>query len=77
MTHDRADGDRLPLTHGGLAAMPGVRRAGVIEAVGALRAAGIVAWGKGEVVVLDRAALEAAASECHGVLRDRVERPPP
>jgi CRP-like cAMP-binding protein len=74
MTHDRADGDTLPLTQEFLATMLGVRRAGVSVAASALQKAGLIAYAQGQITVLDRAGLEAAACECHGVVRRQYER---
>ena len=65
MTHDRAPGDSFPLTQEFLAAMLGVRRAGVTVAEGKLRRAGLINFTRGQVTVVDRAGLEAAACECY------------
>jgi CRP-like cAMP-binding protein len=74
MTHDRVDGaDTFPLTHQFLAYMLGVRRAGVTVAAGELQKAGMIRYTRGQVTVLDRAALEKAACECYGTVRTHMQ----
>jgi CRP-like cAMP-binding protein len=68
MIHDRAASDQFPLTHERLAALLGVRRAGVTEAARRAQGMGLIRYAQGQVTVLDRAGLEAAACECHGAL---------
>ena len=68
MVHDRAERDRLPLTHEQVAAHMGVRRAGVAIAASALRDERVIDNGRGVIRILDRAALEASACECYRVL---------
>jgi CRP-like cAMP-binding protein len=46
MTHDRTDGDQLPLTHDYLSLMLAVRRSGVTIAAGVLQKAGIIRQGQ-------------------------------
>jgi CRP-like cAMP-binding protein len=72
--HDRVDGDTFQLTHEALARVLAVRRAGVTEAALALQRAGLIAYGRGRVTIVDRAGLEAAACECYGVERANFER---
>src|SRR3954468_4097861 len=74
MTHDRADGDVLPLTQEFLATMLGVRRAGVSVAAGILHKAGVIGYARGRITVLDRPGLEAAPCECCGAVRRRHGR---
>jgi CRP-like cAMP-binding protein len=69
MTHDRVDGDELPMTHEFLSTMLGVRRAGVSVAASILQKAGVIGYARGQVTVLDRAGLEAAACECYGAVQ--------
>ena len=69
MALDRADGDAVLATHGLVARMLGVRRAGVTAALGALEAAGVVERGRGRILVTDRAALEAISCDCYAFLR--------
>lgn len=65
MIHDRTQGDQLHLTHQFLADMLGVRRSAVTIAAGHLQERGIIHYQRGEIRVLDRAALEAQACECY------------
>jgi CRP-like cAMP-binding protein len=74
MAHDRTDGDEFAMTHEFLSMMLGVRRAGVTVAAGALQKAGYVHYEQGRVQVTDRAGLEAAACECHFIVRREFER---
>jgi CRP-like cAMP-binding protein len=74
MAHDRAEGDAFPMTHEFLALMLGVRRAGVTVAAGLLHRVGAIAYVHGHVTVLDRAGLEGAACECHGMVQRQFER---
>jgi len=65
MSQDRAHGDLFHVTHEFLACMLGVRRVGITVAAGALLRAGLITYHRGEVKVLDRAGLEAAACSCY------------
>jgi CRP-like cAMP-binding protein len=72
--HDRLDTDHFPLTHEFLAAMLGVRRATVTEAARSLRQAGLIRYGGGQLVVLDRHGLESAGCGCHRVVQAEAQR---
>lgn len=65
MSQDRAHADRFLVTHEFLALMLGVRRVGITIAAGGLQRAGLIAYHRGELRVLDRAGLEAAACTCY------------
>ena len=71
MTHDRVDGDVLPLKQQFLAEMLGVHRPAVTLAAGALQKAGVIRYTRGKVTVLDRAALENASCECYRIIARR------
>jgi CRP-like cAMP-binding protein len=71
MTHDRVDGDVLPLKQQFLAEMLGVHRPAVTIAAGDLQKAGVIRYTRGKVTVLDREALEDAACECYGIISRR------
>lgn len=66
MTHDRLDGDEMPLTQEFLSRMVGANRPGVTQTVRALEDAGLIGHVRGRVTVLDRAGLEAAAGGSYG-----------
>jgi hypothetical protein len=74
MCQDRAQSGELELTHEFIATMLGSRRAGVTEAAGALRRAGVIGYERGHVTVLDRAGLEAKSCECYQTVRKEFNR---
>lgn len=74
MSQDRSHGDCFHVTHEVLADMLGVRRVGVTVAAGELQRAGLVTYRRGEVRVLDRAGLEAAACSCYAADRQAYDR---
>ena len=74
MSHDRANGDRFLMTHEFLATMLCVHRPSVTVAARLLQRAGLIRYGNGEITVVDRPGLEAAACECHGVVRRQYQR---
>jgi CRP-like cAMP-binding protein len=76
MTHDRVDSDTFPLTQDFLASMLGVRRPSVSVAAGILQRAGLVAYSRGRMTVLDRPGLEAAACECYAIVRNQFDSMP-
>jgi CRP-like cAMP-binding protein len=69
MTQDRAGSDRFHVTHEFLAYMLGVRRVGVTNAATDLQRAGLIEYHRGELIVLDRRGLEAAACGCYAADR--------
>ncbi len=69
MSQDRAHADRFRVTHEFLAYMLGVRRVGITMAAGALQRGGLIEYHRGELTVLDRRGLEAAACGCYAVDR--------
>jgi CRP-like cAMP-binding protein len=67
MAHDRIGEDTLAITHEFLSLMLGVRRAGVTEALNALRKQGLISYGRGQIAVKDRKGLERGAGGAYGV----------
>ena len=72
MTHDRVDGDVVPLKQQFLAEMLGVHRPAVTIAAGALQKAGVIRYTRGKVTVLDRDGLEDAACPCYAIITRRA-----
>mgnify|MGYP000897053699 FL=1 len=71
---DRLPSNELVMTQELIANMLGVRREGVTEAAGNLQRAGLIAYQRGHITVLDRARLEARCCECYAVVRREFER---
>jgi CRP-like cAMP-binding protein len=71
---DRSPSDQLKVTQQMIADMLGVRREGVTEAAGKMHDAGLIHHSRGCIRVLDRAALEASACECYGIVKREFDR---
>ena len=70
MSHDRADGNDLPMTQEFLSYMLGVRRAGVSVVTSMLQGAGIIRQSRGRLTILDRARLETQACPCYRLVEE-------
>jgi CRP-like cAMP-binding protein len=70
MSQDRAHADGFRMTHEFLSYMLGVRRVGVTTAAVALQRSGLIEYHRGELTVLDREGLEAAACSCYASDRE-------
>jgi CRP-like cAMP-binding protein len=68
MCRDRTGTDQLSLSHAYLAEMLGVRRATVTVLLGGFQAAGLLAYRRGRIEILDGPALTAVACDCYSVL---------
>ena len=72
--HDRSHGDEFPMTQDFLALMLCVHRSGVTVAARLFQQAGLIRYNNGHITITDRAGLEAAACECHGVVAREFQR---
>lgn len=73
MSQDRVRADRLPLTQEFLGQMLGTRRSSVTVAAGILQKAGLIAYARGSVTILNRRALEEAACDCYEIVRQQLK----
>jgi hypothetical protein len=82
MSHDRVGTDEFAITHEILGQILGSRRATVTLSAERLRALGLIRYSRGQVTIVDRVGLEAAACECYrtitaasdGVVRRALSR---
>jgi CRP-like cAMP-binding protein len=65
MMQDRAHGDTFGVTHEFLSYMLGVRRVGITIAAVALQKEGLIEYHRGQVTILNRKGLAAAACSCY------------
>ncbi|KYK44943.1 hypothetical protein A1D31_12070 [Bradyrhizobium liaoningense] len=71
LAQDRIGGDRIPVTHGVMAAALGVRRPSVSKALSDFEAKGIIEGRRGAIRIRDIDALRGEACECERILKDR------
>lgn len=69
MSQDRAHSEKFHVTHEFLAYMLGMRRVGVTAAASAMQKEGLIEYHRGELTVLNRKGLEAAACGCYAADR--------
>ena len=74
MCADRIKSTQLPLTQEFLAQMLGTRRSSVTVAAGILQKAAMIAYNRGDVKIVDRPKLEAAACECYELMQRQRNR---
>jgi CRP-like cAMP-binding protein len=74
MSADRVGSKSLPLTQDLLSQMLGTRRSSVTIAAGALQKAGLIAYTRGNLNIVDRQALEKSACDCYRVMRGQIQR---
>jgi CRP-like cAMP-binding protein len=73
MSQDRVRADRLPLTQEFLGQMLGTRRSSVTVAAGVLQKARLIGYTRGSVTIFNREALEEAACDCYGIVRQQLK----
>jgi CRP-like cAMP-binding protein len=74
MAQDRIDGHELPVTQEFLGLMLCVYRPSITVVASTLQRAGIIRYGRGQITVLDRSALEATSCDCYMAVKRRFER---
>lgn len=74
MTHDRAGGDEIKLTHEFLAVMLGVRRPSVTETLQELQEQGLLTYNRGAITIVNRAAMESQSCECYRVVTEEYAK---
>jgi len=73
--HDSVRADEFHLTHEFLAEMLGIRRVGITNAASALQRRKLISYSRGNIRILDRKGLRAAACECYEVVRKLARVP--
>jgi CRP-like cAMP-binding protein len=71
---DRSQSEQLDVTQETIASRLGVRRESVTDAAGRLQEAGIIAYSRGKIKVIDRTALELRSCECYRAVQNEYDR---
>ncbi len=74
MSQDRAHSDCFHVTHLFLAFMLGVRRVGITKAANSLQQQKLISYHRGDITIIDRVGLEAAACGCYRAGQETYER---
>jgi len=74
MIMDRTGSNSLTMTQELIANSLGVRREGITAVAGALQRAGVIAYRRGHIAVLDSEKLEESACECYAVVKLEFKR---
>lgn len=74
MTQDRTGARLLPLTQDYMAVMTGVQRTTISGVANKLKDKGLIRYSRGNVEILDRAALEAFSCECYRAVRGDFDK---
>ncbi|ACB52157.1 hypothetical protein cce_2809 [Crocosphaera subtropica ATCC 51142] len=74
LVHDGVENDRLFLTQKFMAQMLGVRRASVTETAQKLQELNLIRYKRGEIIILNRPALEERVCECYHLIRQEFNR---
>jgi CRP-like cAMP-binding protein len=72
-THDRGDGDIIPLTQEFLSEMLGVQRTTVTMLARDLQELGLINYRRGRIEITDRPRLEQRACECYETARRKID----
>lgn len=73
-THDRSEGQRLPLTQEFLAEMLGVKRNAINIVARDLQQQGLIEYVRGRVTILDAPRLQRVACECYGLVAGEIAK---
>ncbi len=73
-THDRSNGDEIPLTQEYLAEMLGVQRTTVSGVARALQAQGLISYRRGSVQIQRRDLIEERACDCYRTVEEHFRR---
>ncbi|BBD66182.1 cyclic nucleotide-binding protein [Nostoc commune NIES-4072] len=71
---DRLESKEFPLTQEFISEMLGVNSAGVTEVASTLSQAGMIAYHRGQIKILNREALEKTSCECYQILEEEIIR---
>lgn len=72
LAHDCVEANEFNLTHEDISEMLGTARSGISGAAGQLKRKGLISYARGQLAILDRKKLEAAACECYRAVSEEL-----